>query len=99
MSEIGKKKHNNPFLQGLWSHIICQQKLNSIYSNVIICFILTTILTLPSQPLLPFSIKLQNFTTPKEALMSVRCVYVQIWHLFHIRDRKYRIKINFRVFN
>ena len=28
-------------------YIICYQKLNSIYSNVIICFILTTFLTLP----------------------------------------------------
>ena len=48
-------------------------KLNLIYSNVIICFILTPFLTLPSQPLLPSPLKLQNFTTPNETLMSV-CV-------------------------
>ena len=55
--------------------IICQQKLNSIYSNVIICFILTPFLTLPSQPVLPSPpLKLQNFTTPNESLMSVCCL-------------------------
>ena len=48
---------------GPLKHIICQQKLNSIYSNVITCFILTPYLTLPSQPLLPSPLKLQNFTT------------------------------------
>ena len=70
-------------------YIIFQQKLNSIYSYVIICFILTPFLTLPSQPLLPFPLKLQNFTTPNGSLMSV-CV--QIWHLFYIRDRRYRFE-------
>ena len=43
-------------------------KLNSIYSNEII---LTPFLTLPSQPLLPFPLKQQNFTPKKESLMSV----------------------------
>ena len=44
--------------------ILCQHKLNSIKSNVIMCFILTPFLSLPSQPLLPSPLKLQNFTTP-----------------------------------
>ena len=57
--------------------ILFQQKLNSIYSNVIICFILTSFLTLPSQPVLPSPLKLQNFTTSNESLMSVVCVYVR----------------------
>ena len=74
----------------VYKYIICQQKLNSIYSNVIICFILTLFLTLPSQPVLPSPLKLQNFTTPNESLMSV-CV--QIWHLFHIRDKKIELKL------
>ena len=64
-----------------YKYIICQQKLNSIYRNVIMCFILTP------------------FLTPNGSLMSVCCVYVQIWHLFHIRDRSYRIEINFCVCN
>ena len=68
-------------------YILCHQKLNSIYSNVVIC------LTLPSP------LRLQNFTTPNGSQMSVCCVCVQIWHLFHIRDRRYRIEINFCVFN
>ena len=80
-------------------YIICQQKLNSIYSNVIICFILTPFLTLPSQPFLPSPFKLQNFTTPNESLMNVCCGCVQIWHLFHTRDRRYRFEINFCVFH
>ena len=46
-----------------YKYTLCQQKFNSIYSNVIICFILTPFLTLPSQPLLPSPLKLQNFTT------------------------------------
>ena len=53
-------------------------KLNSIYSNVFICFILTPFLTLPSQPVLPSPLKLQNFTTPNDSLMGYR---------------KYRLKI------
>ena len=61
-----------------YKYIICQQKLHSIYSNVIIWFILTPFLTQPSQPILP-SLKLQNFTTPNETLLSM-CL--QIWHLF-----------------
>ena len=59
-----------------YKYIICQQELNSIYFNVIICFILTPFLTLPSQPLLPSPLKLKNFTTPNESLMSVCCLYV-----------------------
>ena len=39
-------------------------KTNSIYSNVILYYILTPFLTLPSQPLLPSPVKLQNFKTP-----------------------------------
>ena len=70
-----------------YKYIICQQKLNSIYSNVIICFILTPFLTLPTQPLLPSPLKLQNFTIPNESLMSA---LVQFWHLFHVRYRKYK---------
>ena len=87
----------SPFRQSNfdYKYILCQQKLNSIYSNVIIFVILTLFLTLPSQPLLPFPLKLQNFTTPNETLMSVCCVCVQIWHHFHKRDRKYKIEINF----
>ena len=56
--------------------ILSQQKLNSIYSNVIIYFILTPFLTLPSQPILPSPLKLENFTTPNESLMSVCCMCV-----------------------
>ena len=55
---------------------ICQQKLDSIYCNLIICFILTPLLTPTSQPLLPFPLKLQNFTSPNESLMSVCYVCV-----------------------
>ena len=51
------------------------------------------------KPLLPSPLKLQNFTTPNESLMNVCCVCVYIWHLFHIRDRRYRFEINFCVFN
>ena len=58
-----------------YKYIICQQKINSIYSNVIICF--------TSQPLLPYPLNLQKFTTPNESLMSVCCVSMQIWNLFH----------------
>ena len=54
-----------------YKYIIRQQKLNLIDSNVIICFILTPFLTLPSQPLLPSHLKLQNYTTPNGSLMSV----------------------------
>ena len=82
-----------------YKYIICQQKLNKIYSYLIICFILTPFSTLPYQPLLPSPLKLHNFTTPNETLMSVWFVCVQIWHLFHICDRKDCIKINFWVFN
>ena len=57
-------------------------KTKFIYSNVIICFILTPFLTLPSQHLLHSPLKLQNFTTPNEPLMSVCFVCVQIWHFF-----------------
>ena len=81
----------------IYKYNIC--KLNSIYSNVIICFILTPFLILPSKPILPSPLKLQNFKTPNESLISVCCVCVQIWHVFHIRDRKYIIEINFCVFN
>ena len=48
-------------------------KLNSIYSNVIKCFFVTQILTLPSQSLIPSPLKLHNFTTPNESLMRVLC--------------------------
>ena len=82
-----------------YKYVLCQQKLNLIYSNVIICFILTPFLTLLSQTLLPSPLKLQNFTTPSESLMSMCGVFVQIWHLFPIHDRKYRIEIIFFVFN
>ena len=54
-----------------YKYIKYQLKLNSIYSNVIIYFILTPFLTLPSQPLLSSHIKLQNFKTLNESLMSV----------------------------
>ena len=47
-------------------------KKTKIYSNVIICFMLTPFLTLLSQPFLPSPLKLQNFTTPNESL--IRCV-------------------------
>ena len=61
-----------------YKYIICQQKLHSIYSNVIIWFILPPFLTQPSQPLLTSPLKLQNLKTPNETLMGV-CL--QIWHL------------------
>ena len=51
------------------NHIICQQKLNSIQSNVVICFLLTTFLSL------------QNFTTPNEPLV---CVCVDLAYLSHM---------------
>ena len=38
-----------------------------------------------------------KFITPNGSLMSVCCVYVQIWPLFYIRDKRYRIEINFCV--
>ena len=63
-----------------YKYIICQQILNLIYSNVIICFILIPFLTLPFQPFLPFPLKLQNIKTPNETLMSVCCVCV--WRLW-----------------
>ena len=66
-----------------YKYIICKQKLNSVYFNVII---LTLFLNLPLQPLLPSPLKLHNFTTPNESPMSVCCVCVQIWHPFHVRD-------------
>ena len=69
------------------------KKLSSIYSNVITCFILTPFLTLPSQPLLPSPLKLQNFTTPNEPLMSVCCV--QIWHIFHVHVESIASKLFF----
>ena len=55
-------------------------KLNSIYSNVIICFILTPFLTLPLKPLyLPFF----SYRTPNESLMSVCCVCADLASLSH----------------
>ena len=48
-----------------YKYIICQRKINSLYSKVIICLILTRFLILPS------FLKLENFTTPNESLMSV----------------------------
>ena len=58
-----------------YNYILGYQKLNSIFSNVIICFILTLFLTLSSQPLLPSLFKLKKFTTPNESQMSVFCVW------------------------
>ena len=59
-----------------YKYIICQQKLNSMESNVYICFILTPFLTLPSQPLLPSPLKLHNCTTPNEPKwVCVVCVW------------------------
>ena len=43
---------------------------------IFICFILTPSLSLPFQPLLTSPLKLQNFTTPNEPLMSACCVCV-----------------------
>ena len=53
---------------------VSQQKRNLILSSLIICFILTPFLSLPSQPLLPSPLKLHNFTTPTESLMRACCV-------------------------
>ena len=53
------------------SILYVNKKLNSIYSNVIICFILTLFYSIPFQPLLPSPLKLQKFTTPNGSLMSV----------------------------
>ena len=64
-----------------YKYIICQKKLNLIYSNVIICFILTPFLTLPFQPFLLFPLKLQNFTTPKKSLMSVCADLASLSHM------------------
>ena len=62
-----------------YEYIICQQKLNLIYCNVIICYILTPFLTLTSQPLLPSSLKLQNFTftTPNVYRFGISFTYVK----------------------
>ena len=65
-------------------------KINSI-PYVIICFILTPFLSVPSPPLLPSPLKLQYFTTPNE---WVQFVCVKICRVFLIRDRKYRFEIN-----
>ena len=48
-------------------------KLNSIYSKVIICFILTPFLTLPSQPLLLSPLELKKFITQNESLNECGC--------------------------
>ena len=63
---------------------------------LIICFILTPFLSLHSQLILPSLLKLQSQMIPNECGL---CVCGKILHLFHIRDRKYRFKINFYVFN
>ena len=55
----------------IYKYVICQQKLNSIFSNVILCLILTPFLTLPSKLHLPSPLKLQNLTAQNESLMSV----------------------------
>ena len=44
-------------------------------------------------PLLSYR-TLQPQMNPNEC---VKCVCVKIWHVFHIRDRKYRSEINFCV--
>ena len=54
------------------------------FSNVIICFILTPFLTLPSQPLLHTPLNLQKFTTPNGSLMSVCCVSADLASLSHM---------------
>ena len=56
----------------------CLKKLNSIDSNVIICFFLTPYYDPTSQTLLPSPLNLQYFTTPNKSLMSVCCVCVEI---------------------
>ena len=55
-------------------------KQNLINSNVNICFILTPFLILPSQPLLPPPLKLQNFTTQNGSLI---CVCADLASLSH----------------
>ena len=74
-----------------------QKKKNSIYSNVIICFILSPFLTLPFQPLY---LPLFSYRTLQPQMNHLWvCVCVQIWHFFYVSDRKYRFEINFCVFN
>ena len=51
--------------------------------NVIISSILTPFLTLLSQPILPSPLRLQNFKTPNESLMSVCCMCVDLASLSH----------------
>ena len=74
-----------------------KKKLHSIESNVIICFIFTLYHDPTLQSLLPSALKLQNHKQ-----ISYECVFsvcVEIWHLFHVCDIKYGIKINFFMYN
>ena len=60
----------------LITSILYVNKINSIYPNIIICFIQTPFLTLSSQPFIRSPLKLQNFTTPNKSQLSVCCVCV-----------------------
>ena len=60
-------------------------KSNGKLQVLIICFILTPFLSLPSQPLQPSPLKLQNFTTQKIPLMSACCVCLDLTSLSHTR--------------
>ena len=65
-----------------------ETKNNSIYSNVIIFFILTPFLTLPSQPLLPSPLNLQNFATPNESLMCMCRFGLSITYVIEVIESK-----------
>ena len=68
-------------------------KFNVIYCNHM--FHSHSFLSLPSQPLLSYR-TLQPQMNPNECVL---CVYVKMWHLFHIHDRKYRFEINLCLIN
>ena len=53
-----KQLKYSKYIQINYKYIICQQKQNSMLSTVIICFILTPLISQPSQHLLPSPLKL-----------------------------------------
>ena len=79
LSEIVFCKYQSNFN---YKYIICKKKLNSCNPNVIMWFIFTPYLNSTSQSLLPFSRKLEYFSTPNESLLSV-CVCGDLTSLSH----------------
>jgi hypothetical protein len=52
-----------------------------------------------SHPILNFTFPTPSTFPLQRQMNPNECVCVKIWHLFHIRDKKYRFEINFYVFN